>query len=415
MRKPQPDPGKAPPGPLAGLRVLELTTTVAGPFCGRVLADFGAEVIKVEPPEGDTVRSLGKRVEGRSLYAASILRNKALISLDLRKPAAQQVVKKLAGACDVVVENFRPGTLEKWNLGYEALRADNPGLVLVRISGYGQDGPYSGRPGYGIIAENVSGLRHLTGDPDRPPPRIMVSLTDYVAGLYATIGTLMALHHRQRTGEGQVVDTALYEGAFSMMEPFVPALDKLGEVPMRSGSRQPDNTPNNAYPTGDGHHIHIAAPGDGIFRRLAKVMGREDLPADPRFATLVARSKNEAELDGIIAAWSQTLSLDELEARLHAADVPASRAFTLADIYADPHFAARQMLVRVPDPNLGSTIQAGVAPRLSATPGAIRWSGRETGADTRGVLRELGGLADAEIDRLVAEGAAFCGGGPEQG
>ncbi|MFC2176780.1 CaiB/BaiF CoA transferase family protein [Actinomycetota bacterium] len=242
-------------GPLSGYRVLELGSTVAGPFCGRLLADFGAEVIKVEPPTGDTVRSMGKRLEGRSLYAASILRNKQLIALDLRTEEGRDLIREMIVSCDVLVENFRPGTMERWGLGYEDLAELNPGLVMVRISGFGQDGPYSGRPGYGVIGEAMSGLRHLTGDPDRPPSRIAVSLTDYVTGLYAAFGATLALLGREKTGRGQVIDAALYESAFSFMEPWIPAFEKLGHIAGRSGSWLPESTPNNSL-SDSGRRVH---------------------------------------------------------------------------------------------------------------------------------------------------------------
>jgi len=240
-------PTSPPEGPLAGTRVLELGSTVAGPFCGRLLADFGAEVIKIEPAEGDAVRTMGKRFHGKSLYAASIFRNKSLVCLDLREPRGQEIARKLAAKSDVLIENFRPGGLEKWGLGYDRLSAENPGLVMVRISGFGQDGPYGQRAGYGVIGEAVSGLRHVTGDPDRPPARIAVSLTDCITGLYGAFGATLALLARGKTGRGQVVDAALYECAFSFMEPHVPAYDKLGAVAMRTGSRLPDSTPRPPF------------------------------------------------------------------------------------------------------------------------------------------------------------------------
>jgi crotonobetainyl-CoA:carnitine CoA-transferase CaiB-like acyl-CoA transferase len=292
------------PAPLAGYRVLEMGSTVAGPFCGRLLADFGAEVIKIETPDGDPVRTMGKRFHGKSLYAASIFRNKSLISIDLRTEEGQRLVGELAAKCDVVVENFRPGGLEKWGLGYADLSARNPGLVMARISGFGQDGPYSQRAGYGVIGEAVSGLRHLTGDPDRPPARVAVSMTDYITGLYAAFGVALALLARTRTGRGQVIDAALYECAFSFMEPWIPAFEKLGHVASRCGSRLPESTPNNLYPTGDGEFIHITAMGDTVFRRLVEVMAQPELITDARFATATARSTHHEALDDLIARWT---------------------------------------------------------------------------------------------------------------
>ena len=387
-------------GPLAGYRVLEMGSTVAGPFCGRLLADFGAEVIKIEPIEGDPVRTMGKRYGGKSLYAASILRNKSLISVNLRSPEGQAIVKKLVAQCDIVVENFRPGGLEKWGLGYDDLAQINPGLVMVRISGFGQTGPYRERAGYGVIGEAVSGLRHITGDPDRPPTRTAVSLTDYFTGLYAAFGATMALLSRRATGKGQCVDAALYECAFSFMEPHIPAFEKLGHIANRAGSRLPDSTPNNLYPTRDNNYIHITAMGDAVFKRLAVAMQQPDLSADARFATGLSRSEHYEALDALIAAWTQAHELGELEQTLAAANVPATRIFTMQDIFADPHFRAREMLVDVPDEQLGTVTMAGVVPRLSDTPGKLRVTGGTIGRDTRRVLAELAGLSSEEIAHL---------------
>jgi crotonobetainyl-CoA:carnitine CoA-transferase CaiB-like acyl-CoA transferase len=394
----------APAGPLVGYRVLELGSTVAGPFCGRLLADFGAEVIKVEPFEGDAVRTMGKRFEGASLYAASILRNKSLVSLDLRTQQGREIVRKLVTQCDLLVENFRPGALEKWGLGYADLSAINPRLVMVRISGFGQDGPYSGRAGYGVIGEAVSGLRHVTGDPDRPPARAAVSLTDYITGLYAAFGATMALLERERTGQGQFIDATLYESAFSFMEPHIPAYEKLGVIANRAGSRLPDSTPNNLYATGDGSYIHITAMGDSVFRRLAETMGRPELVQHPDYNTAVARSTHADALDALIGEWTMAHPLPELERLLEAAGVPATRIYTMADIFADPHFRARQMLPSVPHAVLGQVTMAGVVPKLSRTPGALHTAGGAVGRDTERVLRELAGLTPDEIDRLEAAG-----------
>jgi crotonobetainyl-CoA:carnitine CoA-transferase CaiB-like acyl-CoA transferase len=397
-------------GPLAGYRVLELGSTVAGPFCGRLLADFGAEVIKVEPAAGDPLRTMGKRCEGESLYAASILRNKSLISLDLRAEEGRELVRKLVAKCDVLVENFRPGALEKWGLGYEALSAINPKLVMVRISGYGQDGPYRLRAGYGVIGEAMSGLRHVTGDPDRPASRAAVSLTDQLTGLYAAFGAVMALLDCVRSGQGQVIDAALYESAFSMMEPHVPAYDKLGFVANRAGSRLPDSTPNNLYPTGDGSSIHITAMGDAVFRRLTDAMGRSELADDPRYADGRSRSAHGDELDEAIAQWTRAHDLADLECVLDAAGVPATRIYTMADIFADPHFRAREMLVPLQHAVLGDVRVAGVVPKLSRTPGQLHRSGGEVGRDTEQVLRDVAGLEQDEVRRLVGAGVIKCSG-----
>lgn len=398
----------APSGPLTGYRVLEMGSTVAGPFCGRLLADFGAEVIKVEPAEGDPVRTMGKRFHGKSLYAASIFRNKSLVSIDLRKPEGQSITRDIAAKCDVVVENFRPGGLEKWGLGYAELSRSNPGLVMVRISGFGQTGPYGDRAGYGVIGEAVSGLRHITGEPDRPPSRVAVSITDYITGLYGAFGAVMALLARTRTGRGQYVDSALYECAFSFMEPHIPAFEKLGLVADRAGSRLPDSTPNNLYASRDGQFIHITAIGDAVFRRLAACMRAPELTADARFRGGVERSRHHEELDELIASWTTKHDLAQLETMLREADVPATRIFTIADIFDDPHYAARGAIVRAPDDDLDEVAVAVPVPRLSLTPGAIRHAGRRVGQDTRQVLSELLGLDEAEITRLDASGVIAC-------
>ncbi len=395
-------------GPLAGCRVLEMGSTVAGPFCGRLLADFGAEVIKIEPAEGDPVRTMGKRFHGKSLYAASIFRNKDLIAVDLRVPDGQAIVRALAADSDVVVENFRPGGLERWGLGYGDLSQLNPRLVMVRISGFGQDGPYSQLPGYGVIGEAISGLRHLTGDPDRPPTRVAVSMTDYITGLYAAFGTVLAVLAREKTGRGQYIDAALYECAFSFMEPWIPAYQKLGHVANRTGSRLPESTPNNLYPTADHEFIHVTAMGDAVFARLAAAMGQPGLAADPRFATGVARSQHAETLDELVGGWTATLPLAQVEARLRDAAVPAARIYSIADIFADPHYAARGSIVEAPDDDLGGVAMAAVVPRLSATPGAIRHSGHRVGQDTRRVLRDRLHFSDARIDALAASGVVRC-------
>jgi crotonobetainyl-CoA:carnitine CoA-transferase CaiB-like acyl-CoA transferase len=389
-------------GPLAGLRVLEMGSTVAGPFCGRLLADFGAEVVKIEDPAGDPVRTMGKRFHGKSLYAASIFRNKALLALDLRQTRGREIARDMAQRADVLIENFRPGSLESWGLGYEQLSAVNPGLVMVRISGFGQDGPYSQRAGYGVIGEALSGLRHLTGDPDRPPARVAVSMTDYITGLYAAFGATMALLARGRNGRGQVVDAALYESAFSFMEPWIPAYDKTGFVANRCGSRLPESTPNNLYPTGDGQFIHVTAMGDAVFRRLAEAMGQPALAHDARFATATARSTHVDEIDDLIAQWTSARPLAELEQVLEQAAVPAMRIFTIADIFADPHYRARGAIVRAPDPELGTVAMAQAVPRLSQTPGAVRHAGHRLGEDSRTVLRDWLGLDSAALDALQA-------------
>lgn len=395
----------APPasGPLTGYRVLELCSTIAGPACTRLFADFGAEVIKVEPPEGDSVRQIGLPDEGIALFAASILRNKRAVTIDLKTARGRELVLRLAAGCDLVVENFRPGTLERLGLGYEALSAHNPGLVLVRISGYGQSGPRREMPGYGAICEAFGGVRHLIGDPEQPPPRVAAPVVDYLSAAYAAYGAVLALLERQRSGRGQIVDCALYEAAFSMLEASVPAYDRFGYVPNREGSRLPYMAPNNLYPTRDGGYVLIAANNDATFRRLMHTIDRAALLDDPRYATINSRWAHVDALDAEIGAWTAARDAAEVSARLDAAGVPCSRVYTLADAAHDPHYAARQMLLRAPHAHFGELLQVGIVPKLSATPGAVRWSGPELSADTRAVLAERLGLSDAELDALEAE------------
>ena len=395
-------------GPLTGYRVLELGSTAAGPFCARLLADFGAEVVKIEAVEGDPIRQLGETINGKSLYAASILRNKSIAAFDLKKPEAVSLVKQMIPQFDIVVENFRPGTLEKWGLAYTDLIRIKRDLIMTRISGYGQTGPYKDRPGYGVIGEAMSGLRHLIGDADRPPSRVAMPLTDYITALYAAFGTVMAVLSREKTGAGQCVDATLIESAFSFMEAFVPGYEKTGKTGMRAGTRLPDASPNNLYPTRDGSYIQIAAFADSVFRRLAAVMGQPELGTDPRFADQNSRNRNEDLTDELVAKWTLSHDLAELERALEAGNVPASRIYTMADIFKDPHYRARDMLVQTSDDDLGSVTLAGIVPKLSATPGKVRWSGRRTGQDTRAILRKYANLSDARIDELARTGVAFC-------
>lgn len=390
------------PGPLDGCRVLELCSTIAGPACARLLADFGADVIKVEPPEGDSVRQIGIPDEGVALYAASILRNKQAVTIDLKTPRGRELVLALARRCDIVVENFRPGTLERLGLGYEVLSDVNPGLILVRISGYGQSGPQRQKAGYGAICEAFGGVRHLIGEPDRPPPRVAVPVCDYLAAAYAAYGAALALLERRRSGRGQVVDCALYEAAFSMLEAAIPSYDRFGYVPNREGSRLPYMAPNNLYSARGGAYVLIAANNDATFARLMKAIGREALIDDPRFATITGRWNAVDALDAEISAWTGRHDAGEIEALLDAAGVPCSRVYTLADAFDDPHYAAREMLLQAPHPKLGTLTQVGIVPKLSATPGRVRWSGHELSEDTRAVLSEQLGLDEEALDALEA-------------
>ncbi len=395
--------------PLDGVRVLELGTTIAGPFCGRLLCDFGAEVVKVEPPDGDPVRGAGKVHQGKSLYAASILRGKRLIAADLRKPEAQALIRRLVPKFDIVIENFRPGGMEKWGLGYADLAKLHPGLVMVRISGYGQTGPYSERPGYGVVCEAVGGLRYIIGDPDRPPARANIALTDYITGLYAAFGAMMALRHREHTGQGQFVDTALYECAFSFMEQHVPAFDKLGFVAERTGAGMTDSYVNNMFATRDGVYVHVQGSQANSFRRLCAAMGQPELANDPRFAERRARNEHGAEIDRIVGEWIGARDYTEMEQAFNAQGVTFTRVYSMADCFGDPHFAARGMLARIKDDKLGTVAVAAPVPRLSATPGRIDRSGGEIGENTREVLQEYLALSDAELDELLAAKAISCG------
>ncbi|WP_454689236.1 CaiB/BaiF CoA transferase family protein [Achromobacter aloeverae] len=393
-------------GPLADLKVIEICSTIAGPACARLFADFGAEVIKIEPAQGDGIRQMGKHVGDVSLYAATILRGKQSIALDLKSPEGLAIAKELIKGADILVENNRPGVMERLGLGYDVLSADNPGLVMVRISGYGQDGPYADRPGYGAICEAVGGVRHMTGDPDRPPARVALATTDYLTAVYAAFGAMMCIHERNRSGRGQVIDAALYETAFSQMEPYVPAFQQLGFVPRRVGPNLPTMAPNSLYPTADGQWILIAANSNIIYERLVRLMAQPELLTDPRFATIRARGQadNMKAIDVIIGAWTSKYQSLELERMLVEQSIPAARIYSIADIYADPHFAARHMLVDVPHPALGQVKQAGIVPKLSRTPGAIRHTGPDIGADTERILRGLG-MDDARIEALKRSGA----------
>lgn len=389
---------------LSKLTVLELGSTISGPFCGRLLADFGAQVIKVEDPAGDVLRSMGEIVNGKSLHAASLLRNKLVVAADMRTSGGRDVVRRLAAKSDILIENFRPGALEKWGLGYDDLSKLNPGLVMVRISGYGQTGPYSTRPGYGVVCEAASGLRGINGYPNQPPVRMATPLTDYITGLYGAFGALVALIERGISGQGQVIDAALYESAFSFMESFVPAYDKLGIVPEPAGSKLPGAAPNNLYVTADHRYILIAAFADSLFRRLCMAMEMPHLANDPRFVGLTARARNSTELDDIISGWTQSKPLDEIERILDFHEIPASRVFSIADIFKDPHYRAREAIVRVKDEVLDDISLAAPFPRLSRTPGQIQHAGRAKGQDTVAVLSRFG-FSGAEIDVLIGDGS----------
>ena len=378
-------------GPLAGLSVVEMGALIAGPFCTKVMAEFGADVVKLEPPgAGDPLRKWRHMKDGTSLWWHVQSRNKKSVAVDLRQAEGQAVARALMERADIVVENFRPGTLEAWGLGYETIAAVNPGLILVRISGYGQTGPYRERPGFGVIGEAMGGLRHVTGTPDRPPSRTGISIGDTLSALYGVIGALMALEHRRKTGQGQVVDVALYESVFSVMESMVPEFDAFGIVRERTGSILPGIAPTSAYRCGDGSYVLIAGNGDSIFKRLALAMDRIDLADDPTLAHNDGRAARQAWLDNEIEAWTSARAPDVVLAAMEKAEVPVSKIYTVADIASDPHFAARQMIREIALSDGFKLKVPGVVPKLSATPGGFERGGPALGEHTDAVLRSLG-------------------------
>ncbi|HNJ24596.1 MAG TPA: CoA transferase, partial [Microthrixaceae bacterium] len=374
---------------LSDLRVVEMGQLLAGPFCGQLLADFGADVIKLEPPgQGDPMREWGReKADGRSLWWPVVARGKRSVTINLREKDGQDLARRLIATADVVIENFRPGTLEKWGMAPEDLMADNPRLIVVRVSGYGQDGPYASRPGYGAIGEAMGGLRAVIGEPDRPPARAGISIGDTLAATFACVGTLVALHARENTGRGQVVDAALYEAVLGVMESLIPEYTVSGYVRPRTGSILPNVAPANAYPTADGEHL-ISGNQDTVFKRLAEAMGRPELADDERYATHNARGANQAELDDLIAEWSKGLTSAELEELLNRHSVPNGKIYTAPDMLADAHFAARKAIVTLAHPQLGDFPMQNVVPKLSDTPGEVRWVGPELGEHTDEVLAE---------------------------
>ena len=398
-------------GPLAGIKVLELGQLIAGPFAGKMFAEFGASVIKIEPPPegdnpgGDPLRQWRLLHHGTSLWWYVQARNKKSVTANLRTPEGQEIVRRLARDTDIVIENFRPGTLERWGLGYDALSSVNPGLILLRLSGFGQTGPYRDQPGFGAVGESMGGMRHVTGFPDRPPVRMNISIGDALASLHGVIGALMALHHRnEHGGKGQVVDVALYEAVFNMMESLIPDYDLFGDVRQRIGTGLTNIVPSNTYTTKDGESVVIAGNGDSIYKRLMHAIGRDDLRQDPSLANNMGRVKRTAEIDGAIAAWAAAHSLQEILAALKAADVPHGKIYTAADIVGDPQYLARDMIRQMTLPD-GTPIKfPGVVPKLSATPGEVNWVGPALGEHTDEVLRSAG-YSSEEIARMRAAGA----------
>ena len=389
-------------GPLAGLRVLEMGQLIAGPFCGQLLADLGAEVIKIElPGRGDPMRDWGRKLP---VWWSIIARNKKCITLDVRSEAGKEVLLDLAGRADVVLENFRPGTMEKWGLGYDELAAINAGIIMTRVSGYGQDGPYAGRAGYGGIGEAMGGLRYIVGDPKTPPSRVGISIGDSLAALFACIGTLAALQHRERTGRGQVVDAAIYEAVLGVMESTVPEFTVGHFIRERTGSFLPGLAPSNVYPTADGQMILIGANQDTVFKRLCAAMDREDLAEDERYRSHLARGENQEELDVLIADWTRGFATDALLDRLEQHGVPAGRMFRAPDMLQDPHYRARHAIIEVEHAEYRNLKMQNVFPRLSATPGRVNWPGPEMGRHNKEVYGELLGYPEDRLADLKNKG-----------
>lgn len=390
-------------GPLTDLRVIELGQLIAGPFCGQLFADMGADVIKVEPPgKGDPMRVWGR--DGYPMWWTVCARNKRCITLDLRSEEGQAIIKDLVKDADFVLENFRPGTMEKWGLGYDVLSAINPGLIMIRVSGYGQTGPYSKRAGYASVGEAMGGVRYLMGEPDRKPSRAGISLGDSLAATYATVGALGALHHREKTGEGQVIDATIFESCLQITEGLIGEYVTEGQTRERTGSYLPGIAPSNIYDTSDGMVI-VAANQDTIFKRLSEAMGRPDLSDDPRYATHVARGENQVELDAIINDWTQTKTALDVETQMIEHAVPVGKIYRAKEMLEDPHYAEREAIVELPYERYGSVKMQGVFPKMSKTQGEVRWAGPEKlGAHTEEVLTELLDLSPTQVAKLRESG-----------
>jgi formyl-CoA transferase len=398
-----------PAGPLAGLRLIELGTLLAGPFAGRLLGDLGADVIKIEPPgKPDPLRDWGQaRYEGRSLFWPVQSRNKQCVTLNLREPRGQELLLELVRVSDVVTENFRPGTLERWNLGYDRLSEANPGIVLARISGYGQTGPYAGRAGYASVAEAMGGLRYINGFPGEAPPRAGISLGDSLAAMFAAQGILAALYRRTASpdGRGQVVDVSLMESCFALLEGAVPEYDRLGIVRQPSGTGLKGVAPSNIFKSRDGTWMVIAANQDNVFRRLCDAIGRPELADDERFVTHRVRGENQEELERIVADWAAQHDARDIDTKLNAAGVVCGPIHTIADIFEDPQFAAREMLVEHEDPEFGTYVGPGIVPKFSETPGAVRWSATwDDGSHNEEIYCGLLGLSESELHELEEQG-----------
>jgi formyl-CoA transferase len=391
------------PGPLAGLRVIELGTLLAGPFCGQLLGDFGAEVIKVEPPgQGDPMRVWGReKAHGKSLWWPVVARNKKAITLDLRQADGQALLKDLVGQSDFLLENFRPGTMEKWGLGWSELSAINPRLIMIRVSGFGQTGPYSRQAGFGAIGEAMGGLRYVVGDPSTPPSRMGISIGDSLAATFACIGALAALHHRDKTGRGQVVDSAIYEAVLNMMESLITEYDKAGYVRERTGAILPNVAPSNVYRTADGM-VLIAANQDTVFSRLAEAMGQPDLATNPKYSSHGSRGAHQAELDALVESWTSTLTTRAVLDAMDQFGVPAGLIYRAPDMLEDPHFKARDAIVSVPHPDFGELRMQNVAPKLSETPGAVRSPSPALGQHNDEIYLRVLGLSSERYAQLKA-------------
>ena len=392
-------------GPLKGLRMIEMGQLLAGPFCGQLMADFGCEVIKIEQPNaGDPMREWGReKAGGKSLWWPVVGRNKKCITLNARVPEGQEIIKTLVKKSDFLLENFRPGTMEKWNLSYETLSAINRGLIMVRVSGYGQTGPYAPRAGYAAVGEAMGGLRYCVGEPSTPPSRVGISLGDTTAATYACMGALMALQHRHNTGRGQVVDSAIYESVLQMMESLITEYDKVGYVRERTGSKLPNVAPSNVYPAKDGDFL-IAANQDSVFKRLAEAMGQPELGDDPKYNNHNARGARQVELDDIIGQWTKTKTVKELEDITNASGVPSGVLYRAPEMLADPHFKAREAIVEVLDKHHGTLKMQNAFPKLSDSPGGVSWTGPDQGEHNEEIYKGFLGMSDKTFDDYKSKG-----------
>ena len=393
-------------GPLKGLRLIEMGTLLAGPFCGQLMGDFGAEVIKIEPPnQGDPMRVWGReKAHGQSLWWPVVARNKKSVTLNLREQEGQDIARDLIGKADFLLENFRPGTMERWNLGYEELAKINPGLIMIRVSGFGQTGPYSVRAGFGAVGESMGGLRYVCGDPSTPPSRMGISIGDSLAATFACIGALTALHHREKTGEGQVVDSAIYEAVLNMMESLVTEYDKAGYIRERTGAILPNVAPSNVYPTKDEQFILIAANQDTVFKRLCEAMGQPELAEQEKYATHTARGAVQQELDDLISDWTRTVDSAKLEQLMEEHGIPSGKIYTAADMLEDAHFKAREAIVTTMHPTFGELKMQNVAPKLSKTPGGIRRPGPELGQHNEEIYGGVLAMTAEQMAELSKKG-----------